>query len=105
MYEMDMTTDGYAAVSADAGAYTEADDLHGERLLGSAVFAGALTIGIVGMHMMIEPLLLFETVLIEDRPITDLIDPDFVARHREGFGQLKAELADCTPQWASRISG
>jgi hypothetical protein len=31
----------------------------------------------VGMHMMIEPLLLFETVLIEDRPITELIDPNF----------------------------
>lgn len=31
----------------------------------------------VGMHMAIEPLLLFETVLIEDRPITDLIAPDF----------------------------
>jgi hypothetical protein len=31
----------------------------------------------VGMHMAIEPLLLFETVLIEDRPITDLIAPEF----------------------------
>lgn len=32
------------------------------------------------MHMMLEPLLLFETVLIENRPITDLIDPDFTYR-------------------------
>ena len=32
------------------------------------------------MHMQMEPLLLFETVLIEDRPITDLIDPDFTYR-------------------------
>ncbi len=32
------------------------------------------------MHMQLEPLLLFETVLIEDRPITDLIDPDFTYR-------------------------
>lgn len=32
------------------------------------------------MHMMLEPLLLFETVLIENRPILDLIDPDFSYR-------------------------
>jgi len=32
------------------------------------------------MHMMLEPLLLFETVLIEDRPILDLIDADFSYR-------------------------
>ena len=32
------------------------------------------------MHMQLEPLLLFETVLIEDRPITDLIDPNFTYR-------------------------
>ncbi|MEM9660065.1 MAG: DUF1592 domain-containing protein, partial [Planctomycetota bacterium] len=31
----------------------------------------------VSMHMMLEPLLLFETVLIENLPITQLIDPDF----------------------------
>lgn len=29
------------------------------------------------MHMAMEPLLLFETVLIENQPITQLIDPDF----------------------------
>ncbi len=32
------------------------------------------------MHLMLEPLLLFETVLIEDRPIIDLVDPDFSYR-------------------------
>lgn len=32
------------------------------------------------MHMMLEPLLLFETVLIEDRPILDLVDPGFSYR-------------------------
>jgi hypothetical protein len=32
------------------------------------------------MHMMIEPLLLFETVLIENQPITQLIDSDFTYR-------------------------
>ncbi|MCH2367454.1 MAG: DUF1592 domain-containing protein [Planctomycetes bacterium] len=32
------------------------------------------------MHMMLEPLLLFETVLIEDRPITELLAADFSYR-------------------------
>ena len=32
------------------------------------------------MHMMLEPLLLFETVLLENRPVTELIDPDFTYR-------------------------
>lgn len=32
------------------------------------------------MHMMLEPLLLFETVLVEDRPILDLVDPGFSYR-------------------------
>ncbi len=34
----------------------------------------------VGMHMMIEPLLVFETVLVENRSITELIDSDFTYR-------------------------
>lgn len=34
----------------------------------------------VGMHMMLEPLLLFETVLIENRPIMELVDPNFTYR-------------------------
>ena len=32
------------------------------------------------MHMMVEPLLLFETVYVENRPLIDLIDPDFTYR-------------------------
>jgi hypothetical protein len=32
------------------------------------------------MHMMVEPLLLFETVLIENHPITQFIDSDFTYR-------------------------
>lgn len=32
------------------------------------------------MHLMLEPLLLFETVLIEDRSVLDLIDPEFTYR-------------------------
>lgn len=34
------------------------------------------------MHMMVEPLLLFETVLIENLPITQLIDSDFTYRSK-----------------------
>ena len=33
-----------------------------------------------GMHMMLEPLLNFETVFIENRPISDLVDSDFTYR-------------------------
>ena len=36
----------------------------------------------LSMHMMLEPLLLFETVLIENRPILDLIDSDFSYRSK-----------------------
>jgi len=32
------------------------------------------------MHMMLEPLLLFETVLVENRPVTELVDSDFSYR-------------------------
>ncbi|MCB1228100.1 MAG: DUF1592 domain-containing protein [Verrucomicrobiales bacterium] len=32
------------------------------------------------MHMMLEPLLVFETVLIENQPVTQLIDSDFTYR-------------------------
>jgi len=34
------------------------------------------------MHMMLEPLLLFETILIEDRSILELIDSDFTFRSK-----------------------
>ncbi len=43
------------------------------------------------MHMMLEPLLLFETVLIENQAITQLIDPDFTYRSghlEESYGEL-----------------
>ena len=45
----------------------------------------------MSMHMMLEPLLLFETVLIEDQPITQLIDPDFTYRSSKldhAYGEL-----------------
>ncbi|MCA9086741.1 MAG: DUF1588 domain-containing protein, partial [Planctomycetaceae bacterium] len=34
----------------------------------------------LSMHMMLEPLLIFETVFVENRPITQLIDSDFTYR-------------------------
>lgn len=43
------------------------------------------------MHMMLEPLLLFETVLIENQPITQLIDSDFTYRSdllEDAYGEL-----------------
>jgi len=33
------------------------------------------------------------------------IDTGFVAGHTEGFEELQAELVDCTPEWASELSG
>ncbi|MCR9198533.1 MAG: DUF1592 domain-containing protein [Planctomycetaceae bacterium] len=47
------------------------------------------------MHMMMEPLLLFETVLIENRSVTQLVDPDFSYRSvllDEAYGDLKVDL-------------
>jgi hypothetical protein len=43
------------------------------------------------MHMMMEPLLLFETVLLENLPVTQLIDSDFTYRSghlEEAYGSL-----------------
>ncbi len=49
------------------------------------------------MHMMMEPLLLFETVLIEDHPITQLIDSDFTYRSQllnEAYGEAQSGVMD-----------
>ncbi len=46
------------------------------------------------MHMMLEPLLLFETVLIEDLPITQLIDSDFTYRSAALEGSYKDLASD-----------
>ena len=46
------------------------------------------------MHMMLEPLLLFETVLIENQPITQLIDSDFTYRSpllEDAYGPLASD--------------
>ncbi len=47
------------------------------------------------MHMMLEPLLLFETVLIENLPITQLIDSDFTYRSNlleDAYGDLRSDV-------------
>lgn len=49
------------------------------------------------MHMMLEPLLLFETVLIENHSITQLIDSDFTYRSgllEDAYGELSSDLTD-----------
>ena len=49
------------------------------------------------MHMMMEPLLLFETVLIENLPIIQLIDSDFTYRSNlleNAYGELASESRD-----------
>ncbi len=46
------------------------------------------------MHMMLEPLLLFETVLIENQAVTQLLDPDFTYRSpllENAYGELATE--------------
>ena len=45
------------------------------------------------MHMMMEPLLLFETVLVENQSITQLVDPDFTYRSGK-LQQVYGELGD-----------
>ena len=49
------------------------------------------------MHMMMEPLLIFETVLIENQPITQLIDSDFTYRSgllEEAYQELRSKSVD-----------
>lgn len=48
------------------------------------------------MHMMLEPLLLFETVLIENQSITQLVDSDFTYRSKvleDAYGELGTQNA------------
>lgn len=56
------------------------------------------------MHMMVEPLLLFETVLIENQPITQFIDSDFTYRStllREAYGE---ELPPNAPKRGNAVT-
>ncbi|PQO33511.1 hypothetical protein C5Y96_11145 [Blastopirellula marina] len=54
------------------------------------------------MHMMLEPLLVFETVLIENQPVRQLIDSDFTYRSKlleDAYGTL------ASPDAAKRVRG
>ncbi len=55
------------------------------------------------MHMMIEPLLLFETILIENQPITQLIDSDFT--YRSSFLQNAYQDLRNDPKNGARKNG
>jgi len=35
----------------------------------------------------------------------DLLDHDFIAKHSEGFDEIKSEYETCTPEWAEKLSG
>lgn len=51
------------------------------------------------MHMMLEPLLLFETVLIENQSLTQLVDSDFTYRSKllqDAYGELSSENSQKT---------
>lgn len=53
------------------------------------------------MHMMMEPLLLFETVLIENQSITQFIDSDFTYRSsllQEAYGELALDASPVKPR-------
>jgi len=34
-----------------------------------------------------------------------LVDREFIARHAEGFEEVRREVAECTPEWAAGIAG
>ncbi len=55
------------------------------------------------MHMMMEPLLLFETILIENQPITQLIDSDFT--YRSNFLQNAYQDLRNDPKGQAKKSG
>ncbi len=95
---------------------TEAHPVFGSRIK-QAVLKGAQLIvldprntelaNLADLHLPLRPgsnvavLNAMQHVIIEE----GLIDADFIARASEGYDELKAELASCTPEWASDISG
>ena len=59
------------------------------------------------MHMMLEPLLLFETVLIENLPITQLIDSDFTYRSpvlEKACGELGSDFEPLKEKGTSDVT-
>ena len=59
------------------------------------------------MHMMLEPLLLFETVLIENLPITQFVDSDFTYRSvllQEAYGELGNDDVDAMKRGGAGVT-
>lgn len=95
---------------------TEAHPVFGARIK-QAVLAGAKLIvldprnielaRLADVHLPLRPgsnvavINAMQHVLIDE----DLIDHEFISRCAEGFDDVKAAVADCTPQWAHEISG
>lgn len=58
------------------------------------------------MHMMLEPLLLFEAVLLENLPVTQFVHSDFTYRSQQlnkAYGELGLELAQAKPTGPTRL--
>ncbi len=95
---------------------TEAHPVFGARIK-QAVFDGCKLIvldprntelaGLSDLHLPLRPgsnvavINAMQHVLIEE----GLVDEEFVAQHALGFEEVRREVADCTPEWASEISG
>jgi len=94
---------------------TEAHPVFGARIK-QAVLGGCKLIvldprntelaGLADLHLPLRPgsnvavMNAMQHVLIEE----GLIDADFIAQHAEGFEEVRAEMAQCTPEWASEIA-
>ena len=60
----------------------------------------------LSMHMMLEPLLLFEAVLIENLPITQFVHSDFTYRSQQlnkAYAELGLEVASAKPSGPGRL--
>ncbi|MCC6681671.1 MAG: formate dehydrogenase subunit alpha [Phycisphaeraceae bacterium] len=95
---------------------TEAHPVFGSRIK-QAVLAGAKLIvldprntelaRLADIHLPLRPgsnvavVNAMQHVLINE----NLINQEFIDRFSEGYDQIKKELASCTPEWASEISG
>ena len=58
------------------------------------------------MHMMLEPLLLFEAVLLENLPITQFVHSDFTYRSQQlnkAYAELGLEVASAKPSGPGRL--
>ena len=60
----------------------------------------------LSMHMMLEPLLLFEAVLLENLPVTQFVHSDFTYRSQQlnkAYAELGLEVASAKPSGPGRL--